>query len=132
MIQTCWQLGDRTELAGLRLRQWAHALGYGGHFSSKSRRYSTTLTALRTARQDYQTARTLRAFGLADDTRVVRGHPIADEVDDDTVLVIGHWRYAGRGHSNGQAIFARTIAQEIADNRRIARTVAKEEDLWSP
>ena len=30
-----------------RLRRWAHMLGFGGHFSTKSRRYSTTLGALR-------------------------------------------------------------------------------------
>ena len=28
----------------LRLRPWAHMLGFRGHFSTKSRRYSTTLT----------------------------------------------------------------------------------------
>ena len=33
--------------------KWAHMLGFGGHFSTKSRRYSTTLGALRRARVAY-------------------------------------------------------------------------------
>jgi hypothetical protein len=36
-------LGARPSLASLRLGKWAHMLGFGGHFSTKSRRYSTTL-----------------------------------------------------------------------------------------
>ena len=50
LVRACWELGARPNLAGLRLRKWAHMLGFGGHFSTKSRRYSTTLTALRRAR----------------------------------------------------------------------------------
>ena len=37
----------------LRLRDHAHTLGYGGQFSSKSVRFSTTFAALRRARADY-------------------------------------------------------------------------------
>ena len=37
----------------LRLRDHAHTLGYGGQFSSKSVRFSTTFAALRQARADY-------------------------------------------------------------------------------
>jgi hypothetical protein len=50
LVRACWDLSARPSLAGLRLRKWAHMLGFGGHFSSKSRRYSTTLGALRRAR----------------------------------------------------------------------------------
>jgi hypothetical protein len=42
LVRACWELGGRPSLAGLRLRAWAHMLGFGGHFSTKSRRYSTT------------------------------------------------------------------------------------------
>lgn len=45
MIGTCWWLGGLAPFKSLRLRRWAHMLGYRGHFSTKSRRYSTTLTA---------------------------------------------------------------------------------------
>jgi replication initiator protein RepSA len=56
LVRACWELGARPSLASLRLRKWAHMLGFGGHFSSKSRRYSTTLGALRRARVAYATA----------------------------------------------------------------------------
>jgi hypothetical protein len=53
LVRACWELGARPSLATLRLRKWAHMLGFGGHFSTKSRRYSTTLGALRRARVAY-------------------------------------------------------------------------------
>jgi hypothetical protein len=156
MIQTCWELGGDPVYAGLKLRRWGHQLGYGGHFSTKSRRYSTTLTALRNVRRDYETARLLGFLDLDPDTtpivraslhkppdddsqqsgRMLLGNSryavhdppdYADDLDDETVLVLGHWRYAGRGHSPGEAIFARTVAQDIVDNRRHARQATRAE-----
>lgn len=53
MARTCWQLGGLSEYRHLRLRAWAHLLGYRGHASSKSRHYSTTLGALREARAEH-------------------------------------------------------------------------------
>src|SRR5918993_1001168 len=50
LVRAAWALGGRPELEGLRLRAWAHMLGLRGHWSTKSRRYSTTFTALRRAR----------------------------------------------------------------------------------
>ena len=41
-------------LQALRLRRWAHQLGFRGHCFTKSRRYSTTFTALRQARHEHQ------------------------------------------------------------------------------
>jgi hypothetical protein len=38
LVRACWELGSRPALVGLRLRKWAHMLGFGGHFSTKSRR----------------------------------------------------------------------------------------------
>jgi hypothetical protein len=42
LVRAAWELGGRPGLAGLRLRAWAHMLGFRGHWSTKSRRYSTT------------------------------------------------------------------------------------------
>ena len=39
LVRACWELGAHPSLASLRLRKWAHMLGFGGHFSTKSRRY---------------------------------------------------------------------------------------------
>ncbi|SCD46106.1 hypothetical protein GA0115244_104147 [Streptomyces sp. DvalAA-19] len=49
MIRTCWELSKLPEFADLKLWKWAHMLGFRGHFSTKSRSYSTTLGALRAA-----------------------------------------------------------------------------------
>ena len=39
-----------------RFCKWAHMLGYGGHFLTKSRRYSVTLGQLRRARTEHRRA----------------------------------------------------------------------------
>jgi hypothetical protein len=127
MIDTCWRLGGLPELEYLRLRPWAHMLGFRGHYSTKSRRYSTTLGCLRRARQQWRTAHTLGATGLDPATPVARINlqdlddlDLGDR-DEDRVLVVGHWRYVGRGHSPGEAIYAATIAHDLAEGRRIWR-----------
>ncbi len=130
MIQTCWDLGGRPELAGLRLRPWAHMLGFRGHFATKSRRYSTTLTRLRNARRDWQDDRTRHAHGLPPDTTFVR--PTARDLEvvdpgEETVMVIGHWAYAGLGHTPGEAAFAASVAADIVESRRIYRQIRAEQ-----
>ena len=55
LIYAAWQLGNAdgpmfgTAHHGDSLRRWAHMHGFGGHFLTKARRYSITLTALRQA-----------------------------------------------------------------------------------
>ncbi len=48
LVVTAWLLALHDP--NLRADRWAHQLGYGGHFLTKSRHYSTTFTKLRTAR----------------------------------------------------------------------------------
>ncbi|MFF8534221.1 replication initiator [Streptomyces sp. NPDC015532] len=96
MILTCWRLGGLPELEELRLRKWAHMLGFRGHFSTKSRAYSVTLGALRQERADHNEARTRERAAEA-------GHPLPDP---DTVLVLSHWRFAGTGLTAAEALFA--------------------------
>jgi hypothetical protein len=126
MIQTCWDLGADPALEELRLRPWAHMLGFRGHFSTKSRRYSTTLTKLRTARLEWRNARLLRSLGCTEGTTL---HHVGDDFDPDTetVLTVGHWQYLGRGHTAGQALYARTIAEDLAEERRLARLAPRDE-----
>jgi hypothetical protein len=95
MIGTCWWLGGLPEFEPLGLRRWAHMLGYGGHFSSKSRRYSTTLTALRRARTDHRAEQQRASLGLADRPTVT----------------VGRWRYAGRGYSPEAAFLAASVRE---------------------
>jgi Replication initiator protein, pSAM2 len=53
LVRACWELGGRPGLDNLKLRKWAHMLGFRGHWQTKSRRYSTTMTILRRARVEY-------------------------------------------------------------------------------
>ncbi|WP_406304971.1 replication initiation protein [Streptomyces sp. NBC_00885] len=87
-----------------KLAAWAHMLGFRGHFSTKSRRYSTTLGALRQIRADYRAAQ--------------EGDALAEP---DTVLVLASWQYAGHGHTPGESALAATIARDLQLNRETAR-----------
>lgn len=64
LITACWQLARRDEYAHLKLARWAHQLGYRGHFSTRSRRYSVTLTSRRAERQQARMAWTRQQAGL--------------------------------------------------------------------
>lgn len=82
-----------------RLAQWAHMLGFRGHFATKSRRYSITLTRLRRARHRYrQLVAKAREVGEQIDTRDLDALLLAD--DTETTLVIGSWRCQGTGWTN--------------------------------
>jgi hypothetical protein len=101
---------------------------YKGHYSTRSRCYSTTLTALRQARRDWRDQRLLGGLGRSGDGKVVRyGDDISCQEDEETVLIVGQWQCIGRGHSPGEAIFARTIAHDLSENRRLARHIEQEE-----
>ncbi|MCW5250087.1 replication initiator protein RepSA [Streptomyces sp. SHP 1-2] len=104
-----------------RLWAWAHMLGFRGHFSSKSRRYSTTLGALRRTRADYRAAQEAATLGL-------------DDREPDTVLVLTDWQYAGHGHTPGESTLAATIARDLRTNRETARDalngIAADEGEW--
>jgi hypothetical protein len=114
LVRACWELGSRPSLDGLRLRKWAHMLGFGGHFSSKSRRYSTTLGALRRARVAYATRRR-RGDTLPLDAW---GRP----EDDQAVMVVASWSYLGSGYqTTGEAWLAASAAARAREARRIAK-----------
>jgi hypothetical protein len=89
-------------------------LGFRGHFSSKSRHYSTTLGALRQARADYRAAQDVGALGL-------------DDREPETVLVLADWQYAGHGHTPGESVLAATIARNIRLNRETARDALRDQ-----
>jgi hypothetical protein len=114
LVRACLELGARPSLARLRLGKWAHMLGFGGHFSSKSRRYSTTLGALRRARVAYAIRRR-RGETLPLDAW---GRP----EDDQAVLVVASWSYLGSGYqTTGEAWLAASAAARAREARRIAK-----------
>lgn len=108
MILTCFALGRLPEYRDLPLRQWAHMLGYRGHFSTKSRHYSITLGDLRQARADYR----------AEQARSILGLPAPD---GEETITLSQWRYAGNGLRHGEALWAELARQRITTARRIAR-----------
>jgi hypothetical protein len=121
LVRACWALGGRPELDGLRLRAWAHMLGFGGHWSTKSRRYSTTMTALRRARVTFAKRRRARdgipldAWGRAE--------------DDQAVVVLASWSYVATGYATeGERWLALSAAARAREQRQVAweelRTIA--------
>ncbi|MFJ6085383.1 replication initiator [Streptomyces sp. NPDC092369] len=93
LIRTAWTLGARKDLEHLRLRAWAHMLGFRGHFSTKSRRYSTTLGALRDARTEWRRAQAAPA----------------NTPTTNTTYVLAHWVFAGTGLSTAETWLAETL-----------------------
>ena len=96
LIAACMRLGALDELADLRLADWAHMLGFRGHFSTRSRRYSTTLGQLRAAREHH-----------ARDNDITTGRlPLFDE---DTVLVIANGSTQAKATPLGDALLAAAL-----------------------
>ncbi|MGW5248437.1 replication initiator, partial [Streptomyces sp. NPDC004129] len=93
LVRTAWTLGARKDLEYLRLPAWAHMLGFRGHFSTKSRRYSTTLGALRDARAEWRRAQAAAADGS----------------ELEATYVLAHWAFAGTGLSDTEAWLAASL-----------------------
>ncbi|HLX51311.1 MAG TPA: replication initiator, partial [Streptosporangiaceae bacterium] len=110
LITTAWRLG-RQGACGEPLRKWAHMLGFGGHFLTKSRRYSVTFGQLRTDRRDHR-----RAQHHPDGERDPWGRPL----DDTVVLILKTWTVTGTGY--------RTDAETELALSAAAR--AREHDEW--
>jgi hypothetical protein len=75
-------------------------LGFRGHFSTKTRRYSTTLGALREARAAWRRAQ-------------AQQHPTGPdamaETTEETTLVLAHWTFAGVGLTPGERWLAEAL-----------------------
>jgi hypothetical protein len=114
LVQTTWTLGGHPRLASLKLRPWAHQLGFGGHWSTRSRRYSTTMTALRRARAEH-TRRARWPNRLPLDAW---GRPETDQATE----VLATWTYAGSGwRTQLERQLAIAAATRARDHRRHAR-----------
>ena len=113
MITCAWQLGSGRSPATGRFRQWAHMLGYGGHFLTKSRRYSVTFGQLRTARTAHR-----RAMRHPDGERDPWDRPL----DETTVLILRTWAYDGPGDTLASGTqLALGSAVRAREHRRVGR-----------
>ena len=111
LICAAWQLGSHNHADFQALRRWAHMLGYRGHFASKSRRYSTTLKALRQARAGYR--------------RRQHPSPISGP-GDPAVITITTLQWAGTGwRSSGDALLAMSAAARAREHERAAHDEAQ-------
>jgi hypothetical protein len=111
LVRLAWQLGEHTAYYGLR--RWVHMLGFRGHFTSKSRRYSTTLGAIRGERRAY------RQHQAAEHAREL------SPAERDTTLVVARWEFAGLGYlTSGDAALALSAAARARGRRQAARDAA--------
>ncbi len=106
LVTACLKIGGHPHEDYQALRRWAHMLGYRGHFATKSRRYSTTMRALRAARREWQR----------------RQKPLASIRRDKPVLTLTDLEWAGRGwRTGGDALLALSAAARAREHRRVAR-----------
>jgi hypothetical protein len=114
LVAAAWELGRPSAGPGWsRLRPWAHMLGFGGHFATKSRAYSTTFGALRAARSTAMR----RANASASSARP---EPVPRDDEPETVLVVGSWTYAGTGWRTTADAALALAAADAARSRRPA------------
>jgi hypothetical protein len=108
LVEACWILGWSRDWRGLR--RWAHMLGFGGHFLTKSRTYSITFAVLRNQRIVYRRSVTARPDG---DGRAP---------EQDTTLVVNFLQFVGAGwHTTADALLANTSAAMAREHQQTAR-----------
>ena len=135
LIAAAWRLGRPSALASLgpdaepgdvppygRLRKWTHMLGFGGHFLTKSQKYSTTFAERRGKRATWRRRHHLQRLrdqrpDLADVL-----DDLASDQDEQTVLVIGEWAFAGNGWlSEGDRVLANASAARAREHADVIR-----------
>lgn len=91
---------------------WLHTLGYRGHIVSKSRQFSTTLTALRERRTEWRKSQT------RDAVPATAGGPTDEPIP---------WQFQRSGHvSLGDRVLAGSASGRAQELRIAARQAAKE------
>jgi hypothetical protein len=110
LVEACWILGRPRDWR--RLRLWAHMLGFGGHFLTKSRTYSVTFAVLRNQRVVHR--------------RTVNPGPEQDPraPEQETTLVVNFLQFVGAGwHTTADALLANTSAAMAREHQQTAREV---------
>ena len=107
LVEACWILGRPAEWR--RLRRWAHMLGFGGHFLTKSRRYSITFALLRSSRVEFRRTQTAGPEQTEPD-----GTP--------TTLIVNFLQFVGSGwQTPADAMLANTSAAMAREHQQAAR-----------
>ncbi|WP_405807150.1 replication initiator [Streptomyces sp. NBC_00210] len=93
-------------------------LGFRGHFSTKSRHYSTTLGALRDVRRTWRSEQARARTGL-----------VAPDADA-TLVTESSWAYLASGYWPGEELLANQTRHDMAHARDRGERVKKEGELW--
>lgn len=94
--------------------RWLHTLGFRGHITSKSRRYSTTMTALRERRATWTREKTSTTSEQQNDPT-------------DTSIDLVAWEFDRAGHASlGDRTLIITAAMRRIQQRRTAREVQQQ------
>jgi hypothetical protein len=106
LVEACWMLGQPRDWR--RLRRWAHMLGFGGHFLTKSRRYSITFAMLRNQRIVFRRTQTA-------------GPERTEPGEQPTTLVVNFLQFVGAGwHTTADALLANTSAAMAREHQQAA------------
>lgn len=108
---TALDLANRTEYRPLRLTANAHQAGWGGHYLTRSRWYSSTRRELREARRTWTVAEQAES-----------GDPWSVAATSERATVVGDWAYTGSGYSPADAEIIENLRQEWVTARDELRT----------
>ncbi|MCV7258373.1 replication initiator [Mycobacterium shimoidei] len=96
---------------------WLHTLGYRGHVTTKSRRYSVTMTALRAARHHWRVRRNHEVEPVD-----LQGDSPAGLDFTSTAGELSDWRIDGAGlRDDGERLLVLTAALRAQEHRYLAR-----------
>lgn len=111
ILKTIVTLAERENYR--EMLSWLHTLGYRGHVTSKSRQFSTTMTALRQHRAAWGTEQAQRAAGS----------PISENSSSTPT----QWEFERVGHlSLGDRVLVVSASDRAQEQRLIARSAIKE------
>jgi replication initiator protein RepSA len=114
LMETARELDACPEFGKLRLLEAANDLGFRGHFSTKSRRYSTSLAAKRRQRITYARRKKAEGGDLLD----AWGRPEGEEA----IVIETYWRFGGQGYkTGGEAWLALSAAAWAREMKRVGR-----------
>jgi hypothetical protein len=107
---------------------WLHTLGYRGHITTKSRRYSVTMTALRAVRHRWRIHRADQP-----EREDCQDNPNDQHYWSNSASELSDWRIDSAGHRNdGERLLVHTAALRAREHRYLARLDATENSGASP
>ncbi|BBH71142.1 replication initiation protein [Actinoplanes sp. OR16] len=107
LVSSAWVLGRYADWR--RLRRWAHMLGFGGHFLTKSRRFGITFAMKRNQRIAFRRAQTT-------------GPEQTEPREQPTTLVVNFLQFVGTGwRTSADAMLANTSAALAREHQQAAR-----------